>query len=286
MPQRLLRAALALAASLCATIASADPHDSARGEQETLSESVCRLIEISARAQSLPVEFLTRLIWRESGFQPEVTSPAGAQGIAQFMPGTARERDVSNPFDPEEAIPKAADLIADLKRQFGNLGLAAAAYNAGPARVASWIAGGYLPNETRDFVMIVTRHSVEDWAAPTAAALTDEALFPEPTCLKATNAVRPAGQREVAEAPLVAPWGVQISGSFSKAAALAAYARVRASYAAILGDLEPMVVGARMRSRGYARFYGVRAPAATRAAADALCGKILRAGGACVVLRS
>ncbi len=79
---------------------------------------------------------------------------------------------------------------------------------------------------------------------------------------------------------------MQISGSFSKGAALAAYGRVRASYAAILGDLEPMVVGARMRSRGFARFYGVRAPAATRAAADVLCGKILRAGGACVVLRS
>jgi hypothetical protein len=116
--------------------------------------------------------------------------------------------------------------------------------------------------------------------------LTDEALFPEPTCLQATNAVRPAAQGEVAEAPLLAPWGVQISGSFSKAAALAAYGRVRGAYAAILGDVAPMVVGARMRSRGFARFYGVRAPAATRADANALCNKILRAGGACVVLRS
>jgi hypothetical protein len=79
---------------------------------------------------------------------------------------------------------------------------------------------------------------------------------------------------------------VQISGSFSKAAALAAYARVRGSYAAILGDGAPMVVGARLRNRGFSPFYGVRAPAATRAEAEALCAMILRAGGACVALRS
>src|SRR4029077_12902589 len=110
-----------------------------------------------------------------------------------------------------------------------------------------------LPPETRDFVMMITRHSVEDWVDPTAVALTDDALFPETTCLKATAGVKlPTGQGEVAETPLIAPWGVQISGSFSKAAALAACARVRASYATILGDAEPMVVGTHNRSRGYA----------------------------------
>jgi hypothetical protein len=287
MPQRSILATLALSVLLYPGPVAAEPRDALRGEQESLSESVCRLIEISAHAQSLPVAFLTRLIWRESGFQPQVTSPAGAQGIAQFMPGTARAREVRDPFDPEEAIPKSADLLADLKRRFGNLGLAAAAYNAGPARLAGWIAGGgYLPSETRDFVLIITRHPVEDWTAASAATLTDDALFPEPTCLQATNGARLPAQGEVAEGPLLAPWGVQISGSFSKAAALAAYARVRGAYAAILGDVAPMVVGARMRSRGFARFYGVRAPAATRADANALCSKILRAGGACVVLRS
>ena len=49
------------------------------------------------------------------------------------MPKTADERGLANPFDPEEAIPKSAELLADLKQRFGNLGLAAAAYNAGPA---------------------------------------------------------------------------------------------------------------------------------------------------------
>jgi hypothetical protein len=286
MRRRSLLALLAMLALLRASPALAGPDDATRGELETLSESVCRLIEISARAQALPVAFLTRLIWRESGFEPAVTSPAGAQGIAQFMPGTAAARGVGNPFDPEDAIPKAADLLADLRRRFGNLGLAAAAYNAGPARVSSWLAGGFLPAETRDFVLIVTRHAVEDWAAPGAAALSDDALFPEPTCLQATAGARLPGASEIAGTPLVAPWGVQLAGSFSKPAALAAFARARGLYGAILGDVEPMILGARMRSRGFARFYAVRAPAATRAAAEALCQKILRAGGACVVLRS
>jgi hypothetical protein len=83
-----------------------------------------------------------------------------------------------------------------------------------------------------------------------------------------------------------APWGVQISGSFNKEAALRAYQRARGDYAAILGGIEPMIIGGLLRSRGFRPFYRVRAPAATRAEADALCAKLLKVGGACVVLRS
>ena len=287
MLKRSLLAALALLVLLGAR-AVASGQDDAAGAGESLADTVCRLIEASARAEDLPIAFLTRLVWRESGFQAGAVSPAGAQGIAQFMPGTARDNGLANPFDPEEAIPKAAALLAALKLRFGNLGLAAAAYNAGPARLANWLAGGgFLPAETRDYVMIITRHPVEDWTDVAAVAkLTDEAVFPEASCLKETLAVRAPQAGEAADAPLVAPWGVQISGSFSKAAALAAYARARGRYAAVLGDVEPMVIGGRARGRGFARFYGVRAPAATRGAAEALCQKILRVGGACVVLRS
>ncbi len=66
------------------------------------------------------------------------------------MPATAAERGLADPNDPEAAIPKAAELLANLKQRFGNLGLAAAAYNAGATRVANWLAGGgELPPETR-----------------------------------------------------------------------------------------------------------------------------------------
>jgi len=288
MPKRRLLAALVVAAVASAAGAAADEAAPATDGQETLSESVCRLIESSARAERLPVAFLTRLIWQESGFRADAASLAGAQGIAQFMPGAASERGVKNPFDPEEAIPKAAALLADLRQRFGNLGLAAAAYNAGPSGVANWRAGGFLPPQTRAFVMIVTRHAVEDWNdAATVAKLTDDVVFPAQTCLQETAAFRlPPAPGAIDAGPPLAPWGVQISGSFSKAAALAAYLRVREKYAAILGDGAPMVVGARLHNRGFSPFYGVRAPAATRAEAEALCARILRAGGACVTLRS
>jgi hypothetical protein len=279
---------LGLLALFYGSSALAGSESAVTGKVESIQTSVCRLIELSARTQSLPVAFLTRLIWQESSFRPDTISPAGAQGIAQFMPKTADERGLANPFDPEEAIPKSADLLADLKQRFGNLGLAAAAYNAGPARVANWLAGhGNLPAETRDYVLTITRRPVEDWIGDAAAeTITDSAISPKLSCLQATAAIRRSEPRSVAASALFAPWGVQLAGSFSKAAALAAYTRARSSYFAIIGKIEPMVIGGRVRSRGFAPYYQVRAPAPSRAAADAICEKILRAGGACAVLRS
>src|ERR1043165_10002446 len=61
-------------------------------ESETIDQALCRMIESAAGAHQLPVDFFTRLIWQESSFRPGVTSRAGAQGVAQFMPGTAQER--------------------------------------------------------------------------------------------------------------------------------------------------------------------------------------------------
>lgn len=71
----------------------------------------------------------------ESGFDPTAGSPAGAQGIAQFMPGTAASYGLRDPYDPVAAIDAEAHLMSDLIRQFGDPQLALAAYNAGPAPV-------------------------------------------------------------------------------------------------------------------------------------------------------
>jgi D-alanyl-D-alanine dipeptidase len=71
----------------------------------------------------------------ESGFDPNAGSPAGAEGIAQFMPSTAASYGLRDPFDPEEAIDAEAHLMSDLIGQFGSPELALAAYNAGPAPV-------------------------------------------------------------------------------------------------------------------------------------------------------
>jgi Transglycosylase SLT domain len=87
-----------------------------------------------------------------------------AQGIPQFMPATAAERLLLDAFDPAQALPKSAEFLRELRVQFGNLGLAAAAYNAGPQRVRDWLAGKRgLPSETLAYVRSVTGHSAEEW---------------------------------------------------------------------------------------------------------------------------
>ena len=270
---------LALAAQQ--SLASAQP-----SAAETVEQAVCRLIESAAHAHGLPVAFLTRLIWQESSFRASVISSAGAQGIAQFMPGTANESGLADPFDPEMAVPKAAALLAELAQRFGNFGLAAAAYNAGPARVAGWLAGRTdLPAETRDYVSKITGRAVEDWAADgTGATLADNTAQDAQSCLQLASAIRIVEPATEAGVTKLAPWGVQLAGSFSKASALAAFARAQHSYSAVLGDIQPIVIGTRLLSRGTHLYYRVRAAEPTRSAADRLCGKIMRAGGACAVL--
>jgi Transglycosylase SLT domain/SPOR domain len=282
-----MRARLALCGIvLCCGTAWANPGSSS----ETVEQALCRLIEGAAQAQRIPHDLLTKLIWQESSFRPHVISPAGAQGIAQFMPGTARERGLADPFDPEQAIPKAAEFIAHLADRFGNFGLAAAAYNGGPARVTSWLAGqGDLPAETRNYVIVVTGRPAEEWADEARQGKSaDEkkgAGSGPATCVQIVATLRQPRRGETLEAPF-APWGVQLAGNFSKDRALAAYRRTSQSYASLLKDMRPMIIGTRLRYRGTRTFYRVRAPAETRQAADQLCQRIRAAGGSCIVLPS
>ena len=125
---------------------------------------LCSFAATVARSNNLPVPFFANLIWQESGFRVKVISRAGAQGIAQFMPRTAIEFGLLNPFDPLHALSASGNLLRQLYRNFGNLGLAAAAYNAGPQRVKDWINNGrLLPEETRIYVLRITSRPVEDW---------------------------------------------------------------------------------------------------------------------------
>jgi hypothetical protein len=105
------------------------------------------------------------------------------------------------------------------------------------------------------------------------------------SCAQIVAALRKPGGAAPDEAPF-APWGVQLAGNFSKNRALASFSRTSQSYASILGDLQPMIIGTRLRNRGTRTFYRVRAPAASRAEADRLCERIRRAGGSCIVLPS
>src|SRR5271154_1441720 len=139
--------------------------------QGDTGEAICLMIESAARANDLPLEFFARVIWQESRFQSNAVGPvtrggSRVQGIAQFMPGTANERRLLDPFDPVQALPKSAEFLNELRNQFGNLGLAAAAYNAGPRRVQEWLAGtGPMPAETRNYVFAITGSTVDEWAS-------------------------------------------------------------------------------------------------------------------------
>jgi hypothetical protein len=143
-----------------AAAATADP-------AAQVHEFTCRIVDGAAAVNRLPADFLVRILWQESRLRNQTTSPAGAEGIAQFLPRTATERGLTDPRDPAPAIGAAARLLADLKIQFGNLGLAAAAYNAGAGRVMKWLRRqSNLPAETRLYVAAVTGRTVEEWNSP------------------------------------------------------------------------------------------------------------------------
>jgi hypothetical protein len=127
-------------------------------------QEICDTLVQATRNNDLPAHFFIRLLYQESNFRLAAISSAGALGIAQFMPETAADRGLDNPFDALQAIPASARLLRDLYQKFGNLGLAAAAYNAGPKRIADWRANkGLLPQETQDYVKAITGWPAEAW---------------------------------------------------------------------------------------------------------------------------
>jgi hypothetical protein len=271
--------------------AAATPAQDARPD---LRDSMCLMIESAARAHDLPLEFFARVIWQESRFQPDAVGPRTrsgerAEGIAQFMPRTAAERGLLDPFDPIQALPKSAEFLRELRGQFGNLGLAAAAYNAGPQRVRDWMAGRRtLPAETRNYVLAITGLSADEWAAGGKR----EPTQPAPDCAQLVallhRAPNPFVQKLEERVNLIAasPWGVQLSAGFSRDRALAAYAALAKRYAGVLAGRDPTLLSNVLRTRGSSIFYQVRVGADTREAADTLCGNIRRVGGACLVLRN
>ena len=135
------------------------------GSPQYTKNELCSAAASVAAANKLPISFFANLIHQESGFKTHVVSPAGAQGIAQFMPRVAASYGLVNPFEPMAALAASGKLLADLLSQFGNLGLAAAAYNAGPKRVQNWMAQrSKLPAETRHYVRSITGRPAEHWA--------------------------------------------------------------------------------------------------------------------------
>jgi Transglycosylase SLT domain len=261
-------------------------------DRQVYASDVCAIMEREAKANNLPLEFFTRLIWRESFFNHQAVSPVGAEGIAQFMPETARLRGLKDSFDYKEALPASANYLAFLRDKFGNLGLAAAAYNFGEDGAAGWLAGRRtLPDETEDYVMAITGHNAEDWRKPETRLdipkLGGEAAFQD-TCLKIV-------QREASPSPVKGvsvrrspkkPWGVMIAGGFSEHQTLKTFGRVKVRFGGVLADELPMVVRKRDLSRGRKRVVRVMIGRDSRQQAEQLCARLSAAGAACVVAKN
>lgn len=246
------------------------------------AEDVCALIETAALGQGLDPGYLARLIWQESLFDAVAVSPAGAQGIAQFMPATAARRGLREPFNPAAAILAAADYLADLRRLFGNEGLAAAAYNSGEARTGDFVATGRtLPAETRAYVQIITGHSARTWRDAPPGRI-DFRLSPAlefRAACRAQAATR-AVQRLSPEPP---PWGAVIASGRRRATVESLAARVRRAHGPVIGARAIEIAAGRMPGFGPRRRLVARVVASSRSDALTLCKRLRRAGAFCTV---
>jgi hypothetical protein len=192
-----------------------------------------------------------------------------------------------DPFDPVQALPKAAEFLNELRKRFGNLGLAAAAYNAGPRRVQEWLDGtGGMPQETRNYVLAITGISIEGWISTDRKDMAEGAATSD--CRELIALLNRAPNRFVAQLErsamrdAIKPWGVQVAAGFGRDKALFMYAQAMKELTAAIGAQgEPIL----FRSRGTSSFYQVRIGAGTRREANDLCGRIRRTGGACLVKR-
>lgn len=257
--------------------------------RDSYAADVCKLIERNAADHGLDPAFLARLLWKESRFEPSAVSPAGALGIAQFMPGTADLYWLDDPFNPAQAISKAAWYLGQLRDRFGNIGLAAVAYNGGENRAARFIAQATtLPYETVDYVESITGFSAHRWRdnppppQEVKLALADDQAF-RPAC------ERMAGDRSLREfntQPPAMPWGVVVASHPSQAGAAQQVARLNRTLRPILTD------GARV---GYVRkrlnsmpraVFTAQVGYSSRDEATRFCNRFKSLGGRCIVLKN
>jgi len=250
---------------------------------------ICTNAETEAKANGLDPSFFVRLLWKESLFDPNIVSYKGAQGIAQFMPETAAARGLTNPFDPEAAVKASAAYLSDLKKQFGNMGLAAASYNAGEKRVSDWLAGKRgLPDETRDYVSFITGHDADEWKKPEASfdipSVGNEADFNK-NCVGLAMQTQQLASTHLPSAPR-APWGALIAVNFSESRAVGQFRRLKLRFPAELANRDPLILRKRNLSRGTRSLVYVMLGEDSQKSAQQRCVELNAHGAPCIVRRN
>ncbi len=256
--------------------------------EASFAADVCRLIENRSRWRGIDPHFIARLIHTESRFSPNAVSPAGAQGIAQFIPSTASLRNLANPFDPATALTASIDYLAELAVSFGNLGLAAVAYNAGEGAARRFVAGGGIPWETENYVITITGRPAEQWREAAARhpipPIHDTAPFADacPDHVARPGRVRIAapalGERK--------PWGVQVAEHFSQGTAIRIYQRLQRSFPGEAASRPPMLIPVRNRSMGTRLRHAALIGADSQSEAQRICQSLQARAVACIVRKT
>ena len=259
------------------------PPEEPRGgsAQVPTADDICRALEQSAAENALPVEFFARVIWQESRFDARAISPKGAEGIAQFMPRTASWHGLADPFDPMESLRHSAAYLRELLNRFGNLGLAAAAYNAGPARVSAWQTNHRaLPAETRNYVALVTGWTADEWASSSPPEKSDTTIPQGVPCSRLANLILAPKEERQRIAAYIPRWGIQLAAHLSDN-------RDRLKrFGSLIGDREPIVLHKEIPGTGRAKRYIITIADDDRSPLDKICRKLIAADATCDVLRN
>ena len=255
--------------------------------QPATADEVCRALEQSAAENALPVEFFARVIWQESRFDAKAVSPKGAEGIAQFMPRTASWHGLVDPFDPIEALRHSAAYLRELLDRFGNLGLAAAAYNAGPERVSAWLTSHRaLPAETRNYVALVTGWTADEWASSSPPEKAETTIPQGVPCTRLANLILAPKQERQRTVLYIPRWGIQLAAHLSESTAWAIYRDRLKRFGSLIGDREPIVVHKEIPGMGRAKRYIITIADDDRGPLDKVCQKLIAADATCDVLRN
>ncbi len=255
--------------------------------EATFAADVCKLMQNRSSWRGINPHFIARLINAESRFSPNAVSPAGAEGIAQFIPGTAKRRGLKNPYDPASALTASIDFLAHLKARFGNLGLAAVAYNAGEGAATRFIAGGRIPSETENYVYSITGRVAEEWRKPQARHAIPTINANKPFADACLSLVKKPGRiRLAAKASPRQPWGVLISESFSRSTAIRTFNNIKRRFPADLRQKPPMIVRVRNLSMGARRRYSARIGAGSRTRAAEICASLRTRSVTCIIRKT
>ncbi|AXC48505.1 lytic transglycosylase domain-containing protein [Paracoccus suum] len=253
---------------------------------ESYVPDVCAAIELAAGDVNLDPHFFARLLWKESLFEPSAISPAGAQGIAQFMPETARIVGLDDPYNPAKAIVASARYLRQLSDGFGNLGLAAVAYNGGESRAARFIAGGtVLPWETQDYVEAITGENAWKWRDEPPEKVDLRLKGDTPFHDACVSLAAKRALKEFKTPERVWPWGVILASHPRQSGAASQVNRLNR-------QLRPLLAGKRVayvrkRISGMPKtIYTAQVGYSSKTEAFTFCSRLRAAGGKCLVLKN